>query len=652
MAGGGAAAAMLCILLILAFFDRSESRGPCDPLVPEYCILPFPSSFYTIPAETTTGLQVNFSIDTFPTDVLGRRTDPAEWNTFDGFSPFPSILAYFVDLNDSNLPPHWDISRSLLDTSPTVLLNAKTGQLLPHFAELDNAANQPEKALMIWPSQRLEDDVTYIVALRFLLNGAGPVEPSYAFQSLRDNVSTSNPDIEYRREEFEAMFATLQNAGIARNSLQLAWNFHTASFECLTKRLLFARDDSFERVGDAGPDYTLSQVNDSFSENIFRFIRGYMQVPYYTSTPFPGAHLILDSNGLPVYQGQATAMFTVLVPWSVANGSISQARIVQYGHGLFGTQDEVMDGYLQEQANEHGYLLAACDWWGMAQEDLVAIVPMLSYNISNFRIIPDRLTQGVVNALLLMKMLKGKLAKDPNLTFDGRAIINPELANFYGNSLGGIMGEVYMASTTDVINGVLGVTGGPFGLLLPRSEDFLPYAVGFHVLFDETVEYISIIALANMIWSRLEPNAYMASITQNPLPGTPTHTVLYQYGLGDAQVNLLGLYSVARSAGAVMFESNVREQFYLSDGEIVTESLFGFSFIPDNATVTKGAVAVGFSCGAPPEPTDNIPPNKDFDTHNGPRETKSAQDQMYLFFEYGEIHNLCAGPCQCDTQKN
>ena len=82
MAGGGAAAAMLCILLMLAFFDRSESRGPCDPLVPEYCILPFPSSFYTIPAETTTGLQVNFSIDTFPTDVLGRRTDPAEWNTF------------------------------------------------------------------------------------------------------------------------------------------------------------------------------------------------------------------------------------------------------------------------------------------------------------------------------------------------------------------------------------------------------------------------------------------------------------------------------------------------------------------------------------------------------------------------------------------
>ena len=63
-----------------------------------------------------------------------------------------------------------------------------------------------------------------------------------------------------------------------------------------------------------------------------------------------------------------------------------------------------------------------------------------------------------------------------------------------------------------------------------------------------------------------------------------------------------GLYSVARSAGAVMFESNVREQFLLNSGEIVTEALFGFSLISDNTTVTKGAVAVGFSCGAPAEP--------------------------------------------------
>lgn len=46
----------------------------------------------------------------------------------DGFSPFPSILTYFPDLDDSNLPPHWDMQQSLSDTSPTILLDAATGE--------------------------------------------------------------------------------------------------------------------------------------------------------------------------------------------------------------------------------------------------------------------------------------------------------------------------------------------------------------------------------------------------------------------------------------------------------------------------------------------------------------------------------------------
>ena len=48
-------------------------------------------------------------------------------HTIDGFSPFPSILAYFPDLNDSSLPPHWNISQSLVEGCPTVLLDASGG---------------------------------------------------------------------------------------------------------------------------------------------------------------------------------------------------------------------------------------------------------------------------------------------------------------------------------------------------------------------------------------------------------------------------------------------------------------------------------------------------------------------------------------------
>ena len=36
-----------------------------------------------------------------------------------------------------------------------------------------------------------------------------------------------------------------------------------------------------------------------------------MKVPYYTTTTYPGARLVLDDQGLPVYQGLASVTFTV-----------------------------------------------------------------------------------------------------------------------------------------------------------------------------------------------------------------------------------------------------------------------------------------------------------------------------------------------------
>lgn len=70
------------IILLALLVGWSWSRGPCDPLVPEYCQLPSPNSFFTRPdVETPTGVRVNFSADTFPKDAFGRGIDPAEWNS-------------------------------------------------------------------------------------------------------------------------------------------------------------------------------------------------------------------------------------------------------------------------------------------------------------------------------------------------------------------------------------------------------------------------------------------------------------------------------------------------------------------------------------------------------------------------------------------
>ena len=48
----------------------------------------------------------------------------------DGFSTFPSIIAYFPDLSDVNLSPHWNMAASLAENSPTVLLYVDSGNSL------------------------------------------------------------------------------------------------------------------------------------------------------------------------------------------------------------------------------------------------------------------------------------------------------------------------------------------------------------------------------------------------------------------------------------------------------------------------------------------------------------------------------------------
>ena len=73
-------ATLLISLLLLA--GGGSCKGPCDPLTPEYCLLPFPNSFFVEPSSRSpTGVQVNFSSAAFPLDNLGRGVDPAAWNT-------------------------------------------------------------------------------------------------------------------------------------------------------------------------------------------------------------------------------------------------------------------------------------------------------------------------------------------------------------------------------------------------------------------------------------------------------------------------------------------------------------------------------------------------------------------------------------------
>jgi len=74
---------ILILVGVLQFLGVCNALGECDPLVPEYCGLPLPNSFYMRhDASSRTGLRTNFSTKAFPESIIGKKINPKDWNTF------------------------------------------------------------------------------------------------------------------------------------------------------------------------------------------------------------------------------------------------------------------------------------------------------------------------------------------------------------------------------------------------------------------------------------------------------------------------------------------------------------------------------------------------------------------------------------------
>ena len=432
-----------------------------------------------------------------------------------------------------------------------------------------------------------------------------------------------------------------------REDLQLAWDFTTNTKEDVTGRLVHARDDAKQRLGPEGPEYEIDSIEYDTDELVAKKIKGKFLMPTYLNTPYPThtARLVLNESGgsTPVYQSDEWYRFEVIVPKAFAELEQS-AGILQYGHGLFGSYDEIgygSSGYLWQDATDMGYVLCASTWIGLAGQDVPAAVRIMGDDLTDFGYIPDRTVQGVVNALGLMTMMRGRFARDPAmLTSTGKPILDTGKTAYTGNSEGGILGAVYMAASQDVARGVLGVPGGPYSLLLPRSLDFSPEYDLLKLRYHDPLDRIMLEQVMQLLWDRAEPSGFMRAINgpdDERLPGTPNHEVLFQYGLGDAQVSWLAAQSAARSTNAVMYASNAKEN---------DEEFFGFEMLSDDQTVTGRSGIQGFDFGSAQVPLQNIPPGEEGDTHEDVRRDANAQAQMSAFLLKGEIYNPCDGTCK------
>lgn len=629
----------------VAAIEEAIGMAPdgCDPLDTQQCLLPFPSDAYLVEdSSTTSGNRVNMPVGGLPVNSSDVPIEPAAWNLHDGFSANASLLTYVADLDPANLPTWTDLGASLADDATVVLVDTTSGERVPLWAEPDAGAvgSPDEQLLVIHPAVSLEPATTYAVGLQGLNTAAGePIAVSPVFEAYMDNATTDIDAIESRRDDMEAGFDALEDGGVDRGDLQLAWTFTTASVDDTTAAILKMRDETTAVLGDATPEFEIISVNEA-TENpeIARFVEGTYSVPnYLTGDGSPGSALNVGPDGLPMLNAENPTLqsaFACVVSAATLAGT-EAAHLVQYGHGLLGSRNEVDAGNIVAMANEHNAVYCATNWAGFSEDDVPTAVNALA-DMNNFPTFIDRMGQGYLNQLVLGRLMLADngLAAHAAFSFaDGTPLIDNDTLVYDGNSQGGIMGMALAGISQDFDRAVLGVVGMNYSTLLPRSIDFDVYEEIFIPSYPSNLDRTLLLSVIQMEWDQAEGSGYVHHVVGNTLPDTPEKSVLLHVAFGDHQVSELTAMIAARTMGVPIHRP------VTADGRSAeVEPGWGIE------TLEYGAADSGlliFDSGAAPIPFDQAAPTEGTDPHGDPRNDANVRVQKAAFLFDRELIDVC-----------
>src|SRR5918999_2405085 len=321
-------------MLCLAAPAGAAPRG-CDPLDPAHCLLPWPNDHFRKDG------RLALSDSMMPRNTGGRPVRAADYNRSDGFSPGQTVVTRIprLDLRRSRAVPVPNMARAFARKAPIVVIDARTGKRQLIWAELDSQAERrSEQTLLIHPGANWREGRRYIVALRDLRNSRGrELRPGRAFRRFRSGRARGR-----RARHFEDIFRRLDDAGIRRRDLYLAWDFTIASGSSLAGRMLSIRDRAFDSLGDRNlrdlrvqgnaPPFSVTSTEDLGD---VQRVDGNFTVPCFLNRPGcpPGPRFRLNRRGLPVRTpgNVQVERFICLVPENGSNG-----RPLLFGHGLFG----------------------------------------------------------------------------------------------------------------------------------------------------------------------------------------------------------------------------------------------------------------------------------------------------------------------------
>lgn len=610
-----------------------EPAAGCNPVIGDDCTTPFPSSFYEMAdASSPTGVRVHIADGVLPVTNSGIPFKAAQLQGRDGFSPATPFVVYFErGVDPAELPTTANLDASVAATSTVQVIDMASGQRLPVMAELDAGASVAagdRQALLIHPMVRLDNGKRYVIALVGLKDPNGGDLTPAPFKALRDK-GALNHALEPLKARYEEIFAALAAAGVARNTVTLAWDVHTASDDSATSHLVAMRDQAL-MMADAGMlSYTVTSSTDMPSDaHLLREVVGTFDVPWYLTSSALDATLGTD-GGMPTMHGTGTANFVVHIP-KCASTATGPLPVIVFGHGLFGTaQSELSSDYEKQVGDTLCMVQIGTDWIGLSKPDFNTVGDEVLGDLNHIDIVTDRLQQAHVNAQTLTRLFKTKMKDDPALQVNGHAVTDASQIYYYGISDGGIQGGTFMALSEDIVRGVLNVPGCEWSLMMLRSHDFQGLKTLLDSVYPDQLDQQVLVAAMQSYWDFSDPATFAPHVIGAPLPSAPAKRILVQEAIGDAQVPNIATRVLVRTLGV--------------PGNDLEQPVWGVSDMPAplDSAYTQWDIHP-----MPLPPDGDIPPPTDNGAHEDIRALPLLVQQLQAFFTpTGQVVQTCTGPC-------
>jgi hypothetical protein len=617
-----------------------SSTDHCNPLGGDGCMMPWPSMAYArSDSSSATGYRLDLPIEAMPTNIDGIALEPTLYNRWDGFTTMGPLIARFPGgVSADGLPPYADPDRSLAADSPIFLIDLDTGARMPFFAEVDmNPPDPADRTLIIRPLKRLTPGGHYGVAIRDTVRSptGGPLPVSEGFAAARDGGSMDHPLWDAATAGLAEVFAAVEAQGVTRSQLVLAWDFVSASQEFLTRDMTTMVTQGKAAIGQNGANLTFDVTQELDPLTSYkRYIGTFKSPNFMTNGEVDSSVIIRDADGNPVAMGMRDANFAAVIPACVMTQPLPRPTVL-FGHGLFGSAaDYLDDGLVLDIAEDFCFVVIAGDLIGLTMRQL-ALAPLAANDLNQALWISDKLQQAVIDFIALEQAMRGPMHDAPEFAYNGTPVIDTSRIYYLGGSLGGIMGNTFMAYDENIRRAVLAVPGGNWSLLFERSAAWtLLEGAARGAYPDPTLNQLMI----SFMGMTLEPVDPLTTAATVPIEGgaNPRHVLLWEC-LGDSLVTNIATEMVAREMSLGVTGPSVKQPWGLT--VVDTPLTSGLTIVDEHRD---------------PAPSNFNIPEDDNGTHSGCNRRAALLREAQNFLLQDTIQNECRigaapAPCDCST---